>query len=102
MEATVSYLSMLQKYINSKQDSEIKEYALCLGNISKDFTINHMKKTGLKGIVTFFSIDFNPTDTKDILDIHKYLMKGTWYKTMFGLIKKTFIELLIGIVSASN
>ena len=77
MEATVSYLSMLQKYINSKQDSEIKEYALCLGNISKDFTINHMKKTGLKGIVTFFSIDFNSTDTKDILDIHKYLMKGT-------------------------
>ena len=102
MEATVSYLSMLQKYISSKQDSEIKEYALCLGNISKDFTINHMKKTGLKGIVTFFSIDFNPTDTKDILDIHKYLMKGTWYKTMFGLIKKIFIELLIGIVSASN
>ena len=25
-------------------DSEIKEYTLCLGNISKDFTINSMKK----------------------------------------------------------
>ena len=45
MEATVSYLLMLQKYINSKQkNSEIKDYALCLGNIAKDFTINNMKK----------------------------------------------------------
>ena len=34
-----------------------------------------MKKTGLKGAVKFFSADFNPTDTNDVLDIHKYLMK---------------------------
>ena len=35
-----------------------------------------MKKTGLKGIVNFsFSVDFNPNDTNNILDIHKYLMK---------------------------
>ena len=26
------------------KDSEIEEYALCLGNVSKDFTINNMKK----------------------------------------------------------
>ena len=45
MEAAVSYLLMLQKYINSKQkNSEIKDYALCLGNVSKDFTIDNMKK----------------------------------------------------------
>ena len=63
---------MPQKYINSKQkNSEIKDYALCLGNISKYF----MKKTGLKGVVKFFSVDFNPFDTNDTLDIHKYLMK---------------------------
>ena len=29
-------------------------------------------------------------------------MKRTWYKTMFGLIKKVFIGLLINIVNASN
>ena len=58
------------------KDSEIKDYTLCLGNVSKYFTINNMKKTGLKGIVKFFSVDFNPIDTNDILDIHKYLMKG--------------------------
>ena len=28
MELTVSYLLMLQKYINSKQRAEIKDYAL--------------------------------------------------------------------------
>ena len=59
------------------KNSEIKDYALCLDNILKDFTIDNMKKAGLKGIVNFFSVDSNPIDTNDILDIHKYLMKGT-------------------------
>ena len=45
-------------------------------NISKDFTINSMKKIGLKGIAKIFSVDFNPFDTNDISDIHGYLMKG--------------------------
>ena len=31
-----------------------------------------MKQTRLKGVVNFFSVDFNPTDTNNILDIHKY------------------------------
>ena len=65
---------------------EIKDYALCLGNVSNDFTIHNMKKTVLKGVVNFFSIDFNPIDNKDILNIHKYLMKRNWYKIFFGLV----------------
>ena len=60
------------------------------------------KKTGLKGNVNVFSVDFNPIDTNDILDICKYLMKGTCYKIMFQLIKKIFIGLSISIVNASN
>ena len=36
-----------------------------------------MKKAGLKGAVKFSSVDFNPIDTNDIVDIHKYLIKGT-------------------------
>ena len=56
MEATVSYLLMRRKYINSKQKTYL-HYALFLGNISKDFT-----KTGLKGVVKFFSVDFSPID----------------------------------------
>ena len=55
---------------------EIKDYALCIGNISKYLTINNMEKTGLKETVKFFSVGFNPIDTNDILDIHEYLMKG--------------------------
>ena len=51
---------------------------MCLGNISKDFTIdNTKKKTGLKGAVKFFFVDFNLIDTNNILAIHKYLMKRT-------------------------
>ena len=53
------------------------------------------KKTGLKGAVNFSSVDFNPIDTNDIWDMHKYLMKRTWYKIMFGLIKKILIGLSI-------
>ena len=47
---------MLEKYISSKQKTQKKKsYGLCLGNISKDFTINNMKKkTGLKEAVKFF------------------------------------------------
>ena len=60
------------------------------------------KKTGLKGIVTFFSIDFNPIHINDILDIHRYLMKRKQYKIMFGIIKKMFILLLNNIVNGTN
>ena len=60
------------------KDSQVKDYTLCLGNISKDFKIYNMKKkTGLKGSVNFFSLDFSPIDTNDILDIHIYSTKGT-------------------------
>ena len=53
-----------------------------------------MKDTGLKGIIKRFFADFNRTDTSDVLDTHKYLMKGTWHKLMFELI----IGFLIGLV----
>ena len=36
----------------------------------------------------FFFVNFIPIDTNDIIDIHKYLMKGKEYKIMFDLIKK--------------
>ena len=48
---------------------ETKDYALCLGNISKDSTVNNMKKAGLEGAINFFSVDFNPIDSNDILHI---------------------------------
>ena len=39
-----------------------------------------MNKSGWKGVIKFFSVDFNPIDTNDVLDINKYLMKRTRYK----------------------
>ena len=36
-----------------------------------------MKKTGFNGYVYDFSVDYDPTDTDDIKDIDKYLMKIT-------------------------
>ena len=43
-----------------------------------------MKKTGLKGVVNFFSVNFNPIDTSNILDTCKYLIKGTWHIKCLG------------------
>ena len=57
------------------KDSEILAYSLCLGNISKDWTNNNMKKTEFNGYIYDFSSDYNAIVVPDILDIHKYLMK---------------------------
>ena len=82
-------------------NSEIKDHVLYL-DVPKYFTIDNMKKIGLKEVVKNFSVDFKLIDTKDILDIQKYLMKRTWYKIMFELNKKIFIGLLTGIVNESD
>ena len=48
---------------------------LCLGNISKDWSTDNMRKTGFNGCVYDFSVDYNAIDVDDIKYIHKYLMK---------------------------
>ena len=60
-----------------------------------------MKKTELEETWHFFSVDFNPIDTNNILDIHKCLMRRTWCKIKFGLPKKIFIGLLKKNLSTS-
>ena len=55
--------------------SEIVPSPLCLRNISEDWSIDNMKKTGLNGYVYDFSVDYDSIDVGDIKDIHKYLMK---------------------------
>ena len=57
------------------KDSETVASPLCLGNISKDWSTDNMKKTGFNGYVYDFSVDYDATDVDDIVDIHKYLMK---------------------------
>ena len=57
------------------KDSEIKATLLCLGNISKTFSVDNMKKTGLYGYVYDFSVDYDAIAADEILNIHMYLMK---------------------------
>ena len=57
------------------KDSEILATLLCLGNISKDFSVDNMKKTGLNRYVYDFSVDYDAIVVDDILDIYKYLME---------------------------
>ena len=58
------------------KDSEIVAAPLCLGNISKDFYIDNMKKTGFYRYDYDFSVDYDAIAVDDILDIHKYLIKN--------------------------
>ena len=69
-------------FVNGKEinkfkakDSEIVATPLCLGNISKNWTVYNMKKNGLNGYVYDFSVDYDAIAVDDVLDIHNYLMK---------------------------
>ena len=57
------------------KDSNIVATPLCLGNISKDWSVDNMKDTGLNGYVYDFSVDYDATSVDDTKDIHEYLMK---------------------------
>ena len=71
MEQIVIYLLMVQKLLNEI----IIATPICLGNISIDWSIDDIKRTGLNGYVYDFSVDYDAIAVDDILDIHKYLMK---------------------------
>ena len=71
-----SYLFVIGTEIHKfkAKDSETVATPLCLGIISKDFSRDNMKKTGLNGCVYDFSVDYDAIAVDDILDI-KYLME---------------------------
>ena len=76
MEQTVICLSMVRKFINLKWNIlKIVATPLCLGNISKDWSVDKMKKAGLNGYVYGFSVDYVAITIDDILGIPNYLMK---------------------------
>ena len=54
---------------------QIVATSLCLGNISKNWSVGKKKKTGLNGYVYDCIVDYNAIAVDDILDIHNYLMK---------------------------
>ena len=46
-------------YKFNAKDSENATTLLCLGNISKDWSVDDMKKTGFNGYVYDFSVDYD-------------------------------------------
>ena len=65
------FVNGIEIYKFKAKDSEIVATPLCLGNISKGFSVVNMKKTGLNRYVYDFSVDYDA----NILGIHKYLME---------------------------
>ena len=88
-----SYLFVNGTEINKfkAKDSEIVETPLYLGSISKDWSVDNLKKTGLNGYLYDFSVAYDATVVDDILDIYKYLIKKWYDIKMFGFIKKMFV-----------
>ena len=65
----------MEIYKLKAKDSEILVGPICLENISKDWSVDNMKKAGFTGYVYGFSVDYDPTAVDNFKNIHKYLMK---------------------------
>ena len=68
-------------FVNGKEivkfkskDSEIVASPLCLGNISKDWSADSMKKTGLNGYVYEFCVDYADFNTSAQINVAEYLL----------------------------
>ena len=72
-------------FVNGKEivkfkakDSKIVASPLCLENISKDWSADNMKKTGINGYVYEFNVDYKHIKKPDITNnmplIHRYFM----------------------------
>ena len=63
------YLFVNGREINKfkAKNSEIVATPLCQGNISKDWTVDNPKKTGLNGYIYDFSADYDAIAVYDIL-----------------------------------
>ena len=55
----------------SKQLFEIVATPFCLRNISKDCSVDNMKRTRFNGYAYNFSVDYDAIEVDDILNIHK-------------------------------
>ena len=51
------------------KDSKIVASPLCLGNISKDWSVDNIRKSSFSGYVYDFSVGYDAIDVDDIKDI---------------------------------
>ena len=94
--STYFFINDTETHKFKAKKSEIAVTPLCLGNISKEWSVDNVKKTGLYGYVYDFSVDCNHIAVDDILDIHKCLMKKKWYSMIcFWFKKHVFISAMM-------
>ena len=89
-------------FVNGKEfvkfnanDSAIVVAPLCLGNISRGWSVNNMTKTGLNGYVYEFIVDYEPIDSsldaaKVIPNLHDYFIAKYKIKQNVSGHKKCF------------
>ena len=63
-----SYVNGTEIHEFKAKSSEIVATPLCLGKISKDWSVDNMKKTGINGYDYDFSVDYDAIAVDDILD----------------------------------
>ena len=70
------FVNATKIYQFKAKKSEIKQYPLCLGNISKDFTFDNMKKRKKGSVLkcNFFLL-IQTINTNEILYFHRYSVK---------------------------
>ena len=81
-----------KEVINFKaKDSEIVPYPLCLGNVSRDFSLLNTTNTGLYGYIYDFSVNYGTIANDKIPDIHKYLADKNNKKRSLDLSKSVLL-----------
>ena len=68
------FVNGIEIYKFKAKDSKTLVGPICLGNISKDWPVDNMKRNGFTGYLYDFSVDYEAADVDDIKDIHKYLV----------------------------
>ena len=63
------FVNSTEIYKFKAKDSKIVADPLCLGNISKDWSVDNMKRTGFNGYVYDFSVDYDVVVVDGIKDI---------------------------------
>ena len=69
------FINGTEIYKFKAKDSEILAAPLCLVNVSNEWSVDNMKRTGFTGYVDDFSVVYNDIEVNNIKDIHKYLTK---------------------------
>ena len=69
------FINGAEIYKFKAKDSEILAGPLRLVNVSNEWSVDNMKRTGFTGYVDDFSVVYNDIEVNNIKDIHKYLTK---------------------------